>query len=462
MTSFILNNETIDTNLPAGMTMLDYVRYHQHLVGTKIGCREGDCGACTVMVGRLKDDQVHYATMTSCLMPLINAQGKHIVTIEGINPADGSLTPVQHAMVNENGTQCGFCTPGFVVSLTNHCLGQSPSESNIIASIDGNICRCTGYKSIERAAKKIDLLMQSLDGSTQPEFAIGQSIVPPYFKSILSRLKEMSPVHPEKMNSNRPMMNGGTDVYVQRPEDFTHSDILTFFDMPTLNEITLNDNYIEIGGSVTVTDLMESELLQSHFPKLHQQLKLVSSTPIRNMATVGGNIVNASPIADLVIWLLAMDATVVLQDHESREIPLRDFFTGYKTLAKSEEEFIEKIYFTRPAEDVLFNFEKASKRKHLDIATVNTALFLRMDGNMIAEAHVSAGGVSAIPLYMKNLSSCLAHKTIPFDDHTWRELQFILQSEIDPISDIRGSEEYKRLLLQQLFHAHFIELFGTP
>lgn len=461
MTSFILNKETIHTDVPAGMTVLDFVRYQKHLMGTKIGCREGDCGACTIMVGRLLQDRMRYDTMTSCLMPIQNAHGKHIVTIEGINPSDGSLTPVQQAMVEENGTQCGFCTPGFVVSLTNYCLGHHSVDSNIIAAMDGNICRCTGYKSIERAARQIDLLMQNMDGSSQLTFAIDRKIVPSWFESISERLKEFQSAPTEKHTNKRPVVSGGTDVYVQRPEAYFHSDITTFFDMPTLKEIFDINDRIEIGGAATVTDLMESKLLSDHFPKLHQQLKLVSSTPIRNMATVGGNIVNASPIADLVIWLLAMDATVVLQNHSSREIPLRDFFTGYKTIAKTEEEIIEKIYFPLPSENTLFNFEKASKRKHLDIATVNTALFLRMDGNKILEAHVSAGGVSAIPLYMKNLSSCLAQKTIPFDEHTWQELQFIVQSEIDPISDVRGSEEYKRLLLQQLFRAHFIELFGT-
>lgn len=459
MTSFILNNETIHTSIPGGMTVLDFVRYQKHLMGTKIGCREGDCGACTIMVGRLIDDVVQYETMTSCIMPLQNVHGKHIVTIEGINPADGSLTPVQQAMVEENGTQCGFCTPGFIVSLTNHCLGQQTND--IIASIDGNICRCTGYKSIKRAAQHIETLLLNMDGSPQPGFAIDRNIVPSWFDAIQLRLKELQAITSHQ-NTIKGFVSGGTDVYVQRPEDFVHNDVTTFFDQPSLKGIKLSNDRIEICGSATVTDLMESQLLQAHFPKLHQHLKLVSSTPIRNMATVGGNIVNASPIADLVIWLLAMDATVVVKNHDVREIPLRDFFTGYKTIAKSEEEFIEKVYFTVPAQNTLFNFEKASKRKHLDIATVNTALFLRMEDHTITEAHVSAGGVSPIPLYMKNLSSCLLNKTVPFDEHTWQELYFLLQSEIEPISDVRGSEAYKRLLLQQLFRAHFIELFNTP
>ncbi|MDQ3016898.1 MAG: FAD binding domain-containing protein [Bacteroidota bacterium] len=463
MISFILNDELINTNLPGGLTVLDFIRYQKHLTGTKIGCREGDCGACTVLVGRLKNNSIHYESMTSCLMPLQNAKGTHVVTIEGINNIDGSLTPVQQSMVDENGTQCGFCTPGFIVSLTGYCLQEGhDSLSDTIAAVDGNICRCTGYKSIERAAAHVHQLMQNIDGSSQPAFAISKNIVPAYFQSIPLRLTELNQTTQVINPTQRPMVNGGTDIYVQRPDDVMHTDITTFFTWPSLKEIILSDDRIEIGASVTVSELMQSPILQDSFPALHKYMKLVSSTPIRNMATVGGNIINASPIADLVIWFLAMDATVVLQNDSRREIPLRDFFTGYKKLARHEDEIIEKIYFSKPKGNTLFNFEKASKRKHLDIASVNTAIYLKMEGNKILEAHVSAGGVSAIPLYLKNLSSCLLHLTFPFDDHHWQELNFILQSEIKPITDVRGTADYKRLLLQQLFRAHFIELFDTP
>ena len=145
-----------------GTTVLDFVRYHKNLKGTKIGCREGDCGACTILVGELVGDEVKYRTMTSCLMPLANAAGKHIVTVEGINPADGSLTPVQQAMVDESGTQCGFCTVGFVMSLTGFCIDDTAkTPAMAVSAIDGNICRCTGYKSIERAACRLRPLVRT-------------------------------------------------------------------------------------------------------------------------------------------------------------------------------------------------------------------------------------------------------------------------------------------------------------
>src|SRR5687767_13034480 len=179
MIEFILNNEDIATDQPSGMTVLDFVRYYKNLKGTKIGCREGDCGACTVLIGELKNGAVTYRTMTSCLMPLANAAGKHIVTIEGINPSDGSLTPVQQAICDENGTQCGFCTVGFVMSLTGFCIDDTPKTPEMaVSSIDGNICRCTGYKSIERAA---NLLCQRLADDDR-------QYVPNYFAGIQERL----------------------------------------------------------------------------------------------------------------------------------------------------------------------------------------------------------------------------------------------------------------------------------
>src|SRR3982751_6553054 len=179
MIEFILNNQTISTDLPPGMTVLDFVRYHQNLKGTKIGCREGDCGACTILVGELISDEVSYRSMTSCLTPLANAASKHIVRIEGINPEDGSLTPVQQAMLDESGTQCGFCTVGFVMSLTGFCLDKTPkTNESAVSAVDGNICRCTGYKSIERAAASLTEVLNQKNGQSRINYAIEKGMVP--------------------------------------------------------------------------------------------------------------------------------------------------------------------------------------------------------------------------------------------------------------------------------------------
>ena len=214
LVNLILNNQDISTDEPPGISVLDFVRYRQNLKGTKIGCREGDCGACTVLVGELVGDSVKYRSMTSCLMPLANAAGKHIVTVEGINPPNRELTPVQQAMVDESGTQCGFCTVGFVMSLTGFCLDETPKTTEMaVSAIDGNICRCTGYKSIERAAAVIRGQL-SVAGS-QPGF------VPEYFGSIAERLTAIDQDGARPLATDQrplPVVGGGTDVYVQKPE----------------------------------------------------------------------------------------------------------------------------------------------------------------------------------------------------------------------------------------------------
>ncbi|MBX3298996.1 MAG: FAD binding domain-containing protein [Acidobacteria bacterium] len=475
MLRFILNNEGIATDQPSGMTVLDFVRYHKNLKGTKIGCREGDCGACTVLVGELIDGMVRYRSMTSCLMPLANAAGKHIVTIEGINPTDGSLTPVQQAMVDESGTQCGFCTVGFVMSLTGFCLGtptRSPvSSDQAISSIDGNICRCTGYKSIERAACRI---------GEQLPVNIAQYI-PEYFSDIALRLQGLGSDDSRPETSNlRSLVGGGTDLYVQRHDQMSASDPTPLLYDDRLRSIRNTDEHIEIGGSATVTDLLESPVMHAIFPHLYKHLKLVSSTPIRNMATLAGNFVNASPIGDMTVWFLALDAEIELMPgtqapspaSQPRTINLKDLYLGYKQLAKQPDEIISKVRFKKPASGFKFNFEKVCKRTYLDIATVNTAISLTYsppyeggvaaasaDGVVLSYVHVAAGGVAPIPLYLKRTSEFLRGKEIT--EETIAAANEIIQAEISPISDVRGTEQYKRLLIRQLFRAHFVELFGT-
>jgi xanthine dehydrogenase small subunit len=497
MLSFILNDDDIETDLPQGVTVLDFVRYHRDLKGTKIGCREGDCGACTVLVGELIEGRVRYRTMTSCLMPLANAAGKHIVTVEGINPADGSLTHVQQAMVDESGTQCGFCTVGFVMSLTNFCVdGSEKTPEMAISAVDGNICRCTGYKSIERAAERVCERLAISNERFTPE----------YFSKIPDRLNEINKAasRAESRSSGvSRFVSGGTDVYVQKPDEIAESSASHLFYDNDLRTIRENGEFIEVGASVTVTDLLESKLINSIFPDLYKHLKLVSSTPIRNMATLAGNFVNASPIGDMTVWFLALNAEITF--NTGREILLRHLYLGYKKLAKEPDEYITAIRFKKPLTDFRFNFEKVCKRTYLDIASVNTAASFRVeilpgkdwtppalteapsvddavsdahariafDGltdisskrvtsnsveYLITDAHVAAGGVAPIPLYLRETSSFLIGRIV--NEETFQKANEIMQAEISPISDVRGSERYKRRLLRQLFRAHFVEMFG--
>jgi xanthine dehydrogenase small subunit len=465
---FILNNSEVVTDLPPGTVLLDYIRYHNHLYGTKIGCREGDCGACTVLIGELKNGDLTYQSMTSCLLPIGNAQSKHVVTIEGINME--GLNPMQQAMADEGATQCGFCTPGFVMSLAGFCLSdKEPHSQNAIAAVDGNICRCTGYKSIERAANKVAALLQPRNAETPVQFACDHKILPSYFSTIKERLATFAKASAAEAKTNgfpapnprlQTFLGGGTDLYVQKHDEMTHSSIGFLFDTPALNGIQKEGNRCLIGPSATVSDLRQSSIIQDAFPGFQQYAKLVSSTPIRNMATIAGNFVNASPIGDFTIFFLALDAQLVLQNGDrQRTLPLRKFYTGYKQLAKQPEEHIAQIQFELPGKTSLFHFEKVSKRTHLDIASVNSAIHLTMDGHSISNAGLSAGGVGPVPLFLQKTSAFLNGKTIT--EELIEQAIEIAQTEISPISDARGTADYKRLLLTQLIKAHFITLFPT-
>ncbi|WP_347174920.1 FAD binding domain-containing protein [Polaribacter uvawellassae] len=456
MITFILNNKTIQTSEKAGMTLLDFVRYQQRLTGTKIGCREGDCGACTVLVGTLKNDVIQYQSITSCISPLGNAHGKHIVTVEGTN-LQNKLTTTQEAMKANYATQCGFCTPGFVVALTGFALSNSDKNYNIaLDAISGNICRCTGYKAIEKAAHQVVEKFQD-EATTSFEWLIENEFIPEYFTTIPKRLKEI-----EKNSLKQPkgkVVAGGTDLYVQQADNLIENNVHLIAEKDYLKDIFIENGTCAIGTNATVSDLWNHSELNRLFPNLKKHLKLVSSEQIRNMASLGGNFVNASPIGDMTIFFLALnsDITIVNSKSEERTIALKNFYQGYKTYDLKKGELLKQISFKLPTKQSYFNFEKVSKRTHLDIASVNSAMNISVENNVISEAHISIGGVAAIPKYLHKTSAFLKGKQL--STKTVINANEILQKEIAPISDVRGTNDYKRLLARQLCIAHFTELF---
>jgi xanthine dehydrogenase small subunit len=455
MISFILNNKLISTENPTGMVLLDFIRSEQVLMGTKIGCREGDCGACTVLEGKLVDGTVHYRSILSCLTPLGNVHGKHIVTIEGLEK--DSLSPVQQAIHDRAATQCGFCTPGFIMSMTGYSLKNEVADHDkALASVSGNICRCTGYKSIENAAEDVNQKLKGKELNNTTEWLVKHGFVPEYFLTIAERLKEIkTKVAPVK---NGMPVGGGTDLFVQKADPLYYSELNLLQDQPELNKIELKDNRCFMGASVTAGQMMENPTLLQSFPGWEGYFKLISSEPVRNMGTLAGNIVNASPIADLVILFLALDSMVHLRNEKgtTREVPLREFYNGYKQLIIRKGEIIETISFEL-VKNSAFNFEKVSKRTHLDIASVNTALQIEQKNGKISNAHVSAGGVYPYPFYAYKTVDFLKGK--PLNAETVKAASEVLIREIAPISDIRGTKEYKSLLLRHLFFAHFVKLF---
>ena len=453
MIEFILNDKHIQTEAKSGTILLDFIRNNQKLKGTKIGCREGDCGACTVLSGTLqKNGKVEYKSIVSCLTPLGNIAGKHIVTIEGINTE--GINPIQESFVKENATQCGFCTPGFVVSLAGFSLAGDYDAEKGIAAVSGNICRCTGYKSIERAVSKITDALKKIKQEDNMQALIEHAYIPKYFKDIPKRLKNIKAT---KQTNNGTLIGGGTDLYVQKAEELQEQDLQ--FISNDNKQIFIEDNLCKIDAACTVTDLENSNELNNIIPQWKNFIKLISSKQIRNMATLGGNFVNASPIGDLSIIFIALDAKLILKNKEekTRKIKLKDFFKAYKQIDLQQDEIIETLEFEIPQKPVYFNFEKVSKRTHLDIASVNTAMSMRLEEDCIKEIYLSAGGVAATPLLLAKTEDFLLAKEL--NEENIAKAADILTGEISPISDIRGSKEYKKLLIKQLFFKHFITLF---
>lgn len=461
MTEFVLNNELIKTTVNTGLSLLDFIREQQQLKGTKIGCREGDCGACTVLLGSLKGDRISYQSITSCISPLGNAHGKHIVTIEGIN-LPKKLNAVQQAMTDNYATQCGFCTPGFVVSMTGYALENKESNLNSCNdAISGNICRCTGYKSIEKAGFDLENRLKQKDDTDQIEWLIQEGFIPNYFETIPEKLKALNTAISNEVTNvqKATIVANGTDLYVRHADKLSETAVHLITHDTNLNGIHVSDTVCIIGANTTVTELLENKELRNVFPKLDAFLKLISSEQIRNMGTLAGNFVNASPIGDMSIFFLALNSILTIQDKNGpeRTVPFHDFHQDYKVYDLQENEILKSISFNLLSDTETFNFEKVSKRTYLDIASVNTAIRIEVENDTIKNAHVSMGGVAAIPKHLFKTGEFLMGKSI--NDRTIKEAERILQSEISPISDVRGTADYKRLLARQLFFSHFVELF---
>ena len=457
--TFILNNDLVSVNIDPAIVLLDFIRKQKHLTGTKEGCKEGDCGACTVLVGELKDNKLDYHSVNSCLIPLGNINKTHIVTIEGLNSTN--LSNIQAEFVKEGASQCGFCTPGFIVSLTGYFINNNIYKSDeALNAIAGNICRCTGYTSIKRSVNDVLNIINS-DKHKEVDrisYLINNNILPDYFIRIAERLEKLQTQKSKDQNGRaKHFVGGGTDLYVQKPDELLGNQISLIKDK-NLSYIEGENNICRVGAGTSFEMIKNSSVFKKHFPRFERFMDLIASLPIRNSATVGGNIINASPIGDMTIFFLALNASVVLNNGlKQRKILLKDLYQGYKKLDKTDDEYLEYIEFKLPSENSHFNFEKVSKRTNLDIASVNSAIYFEVENDLINEVNISAGGVAPVPLYLEKTSRYLVGKKIELD--ILNNALSILQSEISPISDVRGSEDYKRLLINQLFKAHFIELF---
>jgi xanthine dehydrogenase small subunit len=463
---FWINDERVSAGEPRGLLVLDYLRERRGLAGTKEGCKEGDCGACCVMIGTLDQGTVSYELVTSCLVPLGEMHGKHVVTVEGLNGDE--LNFVQSAMVDQGGTQCGYCTPGFIMAMSWYmmCETEEPSLERFRRAISGNLCRCTGYCSILRAGSVINRFFEEAgpgreiwDSPDRIGALSSSEMIPAYFTRMVGRLGEIA-AHPASVSLKDGVLGiaGGTDLYVQRGEDIPDSDVALLGGLDGFRGVRLQGECLHVGALTSFEAFGQDARVRELVPEMDRVLYLIASLPLRNRATLSGNIVNASPIGDMTILLMALGGTLVLQDGDaSRQVELRNFYSGYKQFDKRPEEIVTEIRIPVSDGDTSVGFEKVSKRETLDIASVNSACRIRVVDGMIREAAITVGGVAPVPLFARAASAALVDR--PLDVATVRQMLILLQSEVSPISDIRGSAQYKRLLAHQLVLAHFLRLY---
>ena len=491
---FLLNDRDERVEAPAGLLVLDFLRQQKRLVGTKEGCREGDCGACTVLVGELQGDpgsgRLQYRPMTSCLMPCAELAGKHLVTIEGLSrPSESAdplatLTPVQRAIVEHGATQCGFCTPGIVVSLTAMVLetGRPPGPDAVERALSGHLCRCTGYRSLRASGAAIGEATPNVGSSATDDEAWGALVeagfLPHWWLDSVQRLREMAAEHHRSgaevageipsaetsatdvsITEDLPtVIAGGTDLYVQRGEDLPRVAVDVLDRHPEMRGIRVQGGCLHLGALTTFEELAEHPKVRPWIPRIEEHMHLVASWQVRTRATLGGNLMNASPIGDMTILCLALDAEVVLCRGEAcRRQPLRTFYRGYKDLDRAPGELLTEIVLPNLDPETRVHFEKVSKRTCLDIATVNSASCLRLEDGLIADAGLAVGGVAPVPLRLEETAAEVRGK--PLDRATVDWACAVAQEEISPISDVRGSAQYKRLLVRQQLIAHFTTLY---
>ena len=468
----VLLNDRAVTLPTAGATdmLLDHLRLDQRLRGTKEGCAEGDCGACTVLVGRIGAQGLVYEPVNACIRPLVSCDGCHVVTIEHLRGTDGGLHPVQRAMVEHHGSQCGFCTPGIVMALYALWMEQPhPSEQQVERALQGNLCRCTGYAPIIRAALAMgdygtsDPLMGERarvsatllgwqDGARVDVTKDGsRAILPASVDDLADVLEE----HPDAR-----IIAGATDVGLWVTKFLRDLPLAVFIGhLDDLRTVTETDTALHIGAMVSYEGARAP--LLAHFPHLARYWDRIAGWQVRAMGTLGGNIANGSPIGDTPPPFIAMGARVVLRHGATqRDIPLEDFFLDYGKQDRAPGEFVESIILPKPAPGTLHAAYKLSKRRDEDISAVAAGFSLTVEGGTITAARLAFGGMAATPKRATHAEAALIGK--PFTEATLLRAAASLPQDFTPLSDMRASAAYRMQTAQNLFTRFWHESQGTP
>lgn len=473
----------------------EYIRSSASLCGTKVVCAEGDCGACTVMLGRLDQSEketqpeneaqldkatdkgtstgskkLSYKPVNACILYGYQVDCCHLITVEGLK-SNGALTAVQDAMVECHGAQCGYCTPGFIVAMTALFEDREPLvDSDIKDGLTGNLCRCTGYESIVKAGLEVDTEKIVSVGDLFDESAILKGFDQVRDQQVLVEHEGKRAILPNSLDAlveakckypKGRLVAGGTDLSVQLNKGFIEiEDVIYTGSVSEIDYIRFTDSKegdrVEVGASVSLSDL-ESCLLRRH-PDLDYIFWVFGSPQIRNQGTLAGNIANGSPIADTLPYLFVMDARIHVKGRSgSREIPILEFYTGYKKLAldQGDGEVITGVSFGLPSAEETLKLYKVSRRQHLDISAFTAAIRVRRKGSLVESAAIAYGGVAATVQRLEDVEEFLAGKEYSLE--TFCEAGEMARKSLEPLSDVRGSREYRLKLAENIMSRFYYE-----
>jgi len=460
------------SNVPPERTLLDLLREDLGSTGTKEGCGEGDCGACTVVLGEPDGDSVRYRAINSCIRLAHSIDGMALWTVEDLAADDGTLHPAQEAMVQCHGSQCGFCTPGFVMSLfgmyQNHvCRGETITRELAQEELSGNLCRCTGYRPILDAARKMaempavkvdeaellaqlkSIRQQTVRSSTGSARTDAGYLSPRTLPALLAARA----AHPDAQ-----VIAGCTDVglWVTKMH-MQFAQVLDVTGVEQLRRIEHYDHHIAIGAAATLTDAFGALVAQR--PQLKAFANRFAGVPVRNAATLGGNVANGSPIGDTMPLLIALNANIVLMSMRGhREMPLEDFYTGYRKNVLAPDEVLAWIKVPRPAQGEFLRAYKISKRYDDDISAVCLVVNMTVSDGRVAKISIGAGGVAATPARATQAEAALIGKA--WTAGAAGAAGDVLRAQFQPISDMRASAAYRSEVLGNLMQRFWLESQG--
>ncbi len=462
---FVWKNKVYSISNPdPNETILNYVRLKLKKTGTKEGCAEGGCGACTIVLGELENNKIIYKAINSCISFVSSLEGKQLILVEDLVSKNGTLHPVQNAMIKYHGSQCGFCTPGFVMSLfAMYKNFSSYNNEKIQDSISGNLCRCTGYRPIIDAAKSLNKAnrLDQFNKNIKKTLNLLKNINSENLSIKNGNKKYFSPKNINEVkkiikgNPNSIFLSGGTDLSLNITKERKEiNNIISLNSIKELKFIKERNGYIEVGA---VTSLKEFELfIKKYYPDFNSILKRYGSVQIRNVATIAGNIATASPIGDTLPLLLSLDAKIVLQKKYNKTVlPIKNFFVSYRKTRLKKGQFIHSIIIPIFKKNI-FKAYKISKRFDDDISSVCASFNLEIVNKKIKSVKIAYGGMAAIPKRAINCEKTLVNSIL--SEEIFNKAKKTLEKDFAPIDDVRASKDYRMEIAKNLLMKCFLEI----